>query len=85
MRSLHDACIKHERNMDVCYVITNAFDTGSTHLLRGFAVNMGYTKSWVLPKGNVSFIIKHEDISKWHICEDTDVRCLRYSEWSRLV
>jgi hypothetical protein len=83
MYSLFGKCIKHSRNMDICYVVTKAYNTGKKHVLKGFIVNMAYVESYPLNQ-NFKFSIKHEDISNWHYCKDADVKCLRYAEWSRL-
>jgi len=83
MFSLYGRCIKHNRNMDICYVVTKAFNTGKKHVLKGFIVNMAYVESYALNQ-NFKMVIKHEDISDWHYCKDVDIKCLRYAEWSRI-
>lgn len=83
MDSLYGRCIKHKRNLDVCYVITRAFNTGKKHILKGFVVNMAYVESYPMSV-DVKFTIKHEDIHDWHFCKDVNAKCLRYCEWARL-
>jgi hypothetical protein len=83
MKSLYGLCIRHERNMDVCYVVSKAFNTGQKHKLRVLVVNMAYVESYPLSI-NLKISIKNEDLSKWHYCKDADVKCLRYAEWGRL-
>lgn len=84
MISLFGRCIKHCRNMDICYVITKAYNTGKKHVLKGFVVNMGYVNSYPLSV-DLKLTIKHEDLKDWHYCKDPDINCLRYGEWARIL
>jgi hypothetical protein len=83
MFSLYGRCIKHNRNMDVCYVITKAFNTGKKHVLKAFVVNQGYVESYPLDV-NIKLTIKLEDLKDWHYCKDVNAKCLRYAEWAQL-
>lgn len=83
MINLHGRCIKHTRNKDVAYVVTKAFDTGNTQLLKAFVINLGYKESWPL-NVKIGMVIKNEDLVNWHYCKDVNKLCLRNAEWARI-
>jgi hypothetical protein len=82
--------IRHERNMDVCYLVRKSIDLGHKHKLKAEIINMGYDKSWFLNE-SCKITIERKDLNKWHCClvdgrkyfygED---KCLRDLEWARL-
>jgi hypothetical protein len=84
LKNLYGACIRHERNMDVCYVVTKSFNTGKKFKLKATVVNMGFKESYPLSI-DIKFSINHNELSKWHYCEESNKKCLRYAEWSRLT
>lgn len=70
--------------MDVCYVVIKSFDTGHKYKIKATVVNMAYKESYGMGI-DVKFSIKYEDLSKWDICEESNKKCLRYAEWSKLT
>lgn len=83
MLGLHGRIIRHERNMDVCYMVMGMVDTGKKYKMKVTCINMGYVESYPLAV-DLKFDIKKQDVFKWHKCLDPDAKCLRHAEWRRL-
>lgn len=84
MINLYGKCIRHERNMDLCYVVNKCFNTGKKYKLKVMVVNMAYVESYPL-NIDLKFSIPLEDLNKWHYCKDVQEKCLRDAEWSRIT
>lgn len=75
--------IKHEKFMDVCFLVSEVSQKEDGFRVVGSWMNMGYTKSWMIDNG--IFFIKTEDIPKWSVCIDEGSNpCLRYCTWISL-
>lgn len=75
--------IKHEKFMDVCFMLSRVFKGKKGIKVSGVWMNMGYTRSWFIEDG--SFEIKMEDLQSWLICTDEKVNpCLRYCPWEKV-
>jgi hypothetical protein len=78
-----NSIIKHEKFMDVCFQVSQAFELGDDILIKGLWINMGFEKSWIIDKGEI--FIKRKDLDKWYVCADmTQNPCLRYCEWRKI-
>ena len=81
--NLYNRIIKHQRNMDVAYLVERCFDAGHKLVLKVSVVNMGFNTTYPLAV-NLKFDINKEDLCKWDVCEEPYKICIRYAEWSRL-
>jgi hypothetical protein len=81
--NLRHKFIRHNRNMDICYLVNKVFDTGKKLKLSLIAFNMGYTETYRL---NIQFkaVIFKEELKNWQLCLDSNAKCLRYSEWKQI-
>ena len=82
--NLYGAVIRNDGNMDVCYEVVKSFDVGHKLKLKVQCVNMAYVSSYPM---NIALNIEidKKDIANWSRCDDTSVKCLRNTSWSRLV
>jgi hypothetical protein len=78
-----NSIIKHEKFMDVCFQVLEASELYDTFNIKGWWVNMGFERSWIINKGEI--FIKRKDLDKWYMCTDAAQNpCLRYCEWQKI-
>lgn len=76
--------IKHEKFMDVCFLVYGVSQKDDGFGIVGCWMNMGYTRSWMIDTGEI--FIKNEDIPKWAVCTDEGSKaCIRYCTWVSLA
>lgn len=82
--NLYNQIIKHERNLDVAYLVNKFYDVGHKMKLKVMVVNQGYVTTIPL-NVNLNIEIKKEDYWKWHMCKEPHQKCIRYAEWKRII
>jgi hypothetical protein len=82
---LKSSIIKHERSMDVCYEILNAFIGSENFKLKVRVINMGFNQSYYIFNRHIYIEIKKDNIGDWFFLVDKDDTCYRYSRWKQIT
>jgi len=80
---LFEKIIRHENNMDVCYLVVKCYESAFRYYIKAEILNMGYESTYSLGI-HCRIKIDKEDIHKWWICNDPYAQCVRYAEWQVL-
>ncbi len=72
--------IKHKLHKDVCFYVTNQDEQQDKFVLKGYWVNLGMEKSWIMTN-NTTIEVTKKELPEWLYCLNKDAKCLRHEQW----
>jgi hypothetical protein len=79
--------IRHQRTMDVCFLVSKSYTFPHKTKLKGYWVNMGFKESYKILPGSSNIEIKTEDLKNWEVLSRNDeyIKCFRDGHWKPLI
>jgi hypothetical protein len=75
--------IRHRRALDVVFRVDKVFNVGHKLKIKGHWINMGFVKSWVIDRANIT--IETKDLGNWSRAQFNDSECFRYEGFRRIA